>query len=313
MLGTSLRPTVGTPVNRTPIRASIAVAVVAASLALVLGGCASASTAGSNGATSSSGARTRILSGTVLLTDDDGWSAPGLQALKKALVDDGHKVVVVAPLGNESGTGASVTTTGTLSVSTPNSDRKVFAVDGTPADSVMLGLTGIGLAKPSLVISGINPGYNVGDDLNYSGTVGAAVAATLYGIPSIAVSMGGTDDASMAAAFVVKFVDKLDSAAASTWPKGSVLNLNYPAPGAKSPSSVELTSVADKRSMRAIYTHTAGDSYALSYVPDTKTAKGTDIAAVAANTVSVSAFPANRGATKPSYAKLRSFVATITP
>lgn len=281
----------------------------AASISLFLAGCSVTSPKLPIAATT----QTHILKSTVLLTNDDGWDAPGLVALKKALVADGHSVVVVAPLHNESGTGASVTTKGTLTATHPSGDKDVFAVDGTPADSVMLALTGLGLAKPSLLISGINPGYNVGDDLNYSGTVGAAIVATLYGIPSIAVSAATTDASATVADFVVKFVDRLDTAASSTWPNGSVINVNYPASAAKTPTAVEFTTVADNRSLRAVYTHTTGDSYALSYVPDAKTAKGTDIAAVADNDVSVSAFTASRRSTVAEYKQLRSFVAGLKP
>jgi 5'-nucleotidase len=123
----------------------------------------------------------------ILLSNDDGFQAPGLAALFDAVKDLGE-VVVVAPDKNCSGASNSLTLQRPLSVKTaPNG---FHYVDGTPADCVHLALTGLLEHKPDLVISGINDGPNMGDDTLYSGTVAAAMEGFLCGIPSLAFSMG---------------------------------------------------------------------------------------------------------------------------
>ncbi len=126
----------------------------------------------------------------ILLTNDDGIYAPGLAALEKALCRLGE-VYVVAPATEQSGVGHSIT------FQTPLSVKQVYvyenhwgwAVDGTPADCVKIGVTQICPRKPDLVVSGINSGFNAGINILYSGTVAGAVEGSLYGINSFAVSM----------------------------------------------------------------------------------------------------------------------------
>jgi 5'-nucleotidase len=283
---------------------------------LGLAGCSSSVSANSAGSK-----KLHILDGNILLSNDDGWRGPGLVALQNVLVADGYKVVVIAPENNESGSSVSLTTTGDLKVTQPSADKNIYAVDGTPADSMMVGLTGILSSPPSLVISGINPGYNVGDDLNYSGTVGAAVVGTLYGVPSIAVSAStpavGTDatkEYHSVATFIVSLLRKLNGAPTSAWPKRTVLNINYPyADSGTVPSGVKLTTVANQRALKAEYQKSADGSYSLTYVPDGTAAAGTDIATVDSGYISVSAFSADRGDAAPNTNKIASLINSITP
>ncbi len=179
----------------------------------------------------------------ILLTNDDGYRAPGLAAVRAALLAAGHRVTVVAPRANQSG--SSVRVTAGL-VRFAQVDDAVWVVDGSPADSVAVGLAHVFAQQPpDLVVSGANQGQNLGTIVNLSGTVGAAVLATLYRIPAIAVSVGiDLDEAGSeprpfpstlraypaAAALLVKVVGELAASRgdAPLLPPGALLNINYP-------------------------------------------------------------------------------------
>jgi 5'/3'-nucleotidase SurE len=122
----------------------------------------------------------------ILLTNDDGYDAPGLRVLRAALVADGHVVSVVAPARNRSGASVSISTEGTLTWR--EVEPGVVAVEGTPADCVRLALTMLRDSPPDLLVSGINFGQNVGSGTLSSGTVGAALTGASLGVPAIAVS-----------------------------------------------------------------------------------------------------------------------------
>ncbi len=130
---------------------------------------------------------------TILVTNDDGVSAPGINATVQALTALPHtKVTVVAPATNQSGTGAKVTG-GTLTVTdaTTASGYPAKAVAGYPADTIIWAIDDHGVAqRPDLVVSGINFGENIGPLASLSGTVGAAETALARGIPALAVSQG---------------------------------------------------------------------------------------------------------------------------
>ena len=122
----------------------------------------------------------------VLLTNDDGVHAPGLLALMKRVAEVAE-VVVVAPDRERSAVGHALTLHHPLRAA--RLGENVFSVDGTPTDCVNLGIHSLISFRPDLVISGVNRGGNVCDDVTYSGTVAAALEATLMGIPAIAVSL----------------------------------------------------------------------------------------------------------------------------
>jgi 5'-nucleotidase len=119
----------------------------------------------------------------ILATNDDGIHAPGLRVLADALGALG-RVVVVAPDRERSAIGHALTLHSPLRAAERTSDW--WAVDGTPTDCVNLGIHGLLKATPDLVVAGINHGANLGDDLTYSGTVAAAMEATLMGVPALA-------------------------------------------------------------------------------------------------------------------------------
>ena len=122
----------------------------------------------------------------ILLSNDDGYFAPGLAALERALSPLGT-VTVVAPERDRSGASNSLTLDRPLTVR--RAANGYFHVNGTPTDCVHLAVTGLLEAMPDIVVSGINDGANMGDDTIYSGTVAAATEGFLLGIPSLAVSL----------------------------------------------------------------------------------------------------------------------------
>ncbi len=122
----------------------------------------------------------------ILVSNDDGYNAPGLEALVQALKGLGE-LVVVAPETNCSGASNSLTLNRPLSVR--QASNGFFYVNGTPSDCVHIALTGLLDFRPDLVVSGINNGANMGDDTVYSGTVAAATEGHLFGIPAIAFSL----------------------------------------------------------------------------------------------------------------------------
>jgi 5'-nucleotidase len=166
---------------------------------------------------------------TILITNDDGIHAEGLWAIYRRLVDD-HAVTVVAPDRERSAIGHAITLHEPIRVvrMTINGGYSGFAVNGTPADCVKLGILELLEQRPDMVISGINPSPNVGVNLNYSGTVAAAKEAALFGIPAIAVSTASPNgaDYSDAAGFVT---DLARIVLRNGLPRGTFLNVNLPA------------------------------------------------------------------------------------
>jgi 5'-nucleotidase len=125
---------------------------------------------------------------TILLSNDDGIEAPGLKVLREGLSHLGE-IYVVAPWNEMSGASHSMTLRRPIEVK--KIDERTYKIRGTPADCVLLSLFGLLPKKPDLIISGINHGFNMGEDVIYSGTVAAAREGVLYGIPAMSVSIGG--------------------------------------------------------------------------------------------------------------------------
>jgi len=126
----------------------------------------------------------------ILLSNDDGYQAPGLKALLESTKEHGE-ITVVAPDENKSGASGSLTLSKVLTVKATG--ERYFAVDGTPVDCVHIGLNGLLDNEPDMVISGINSGSNLGDDVLYSGTVGAGVEQRRIACPGVAVSLVGSE------------------------------------------------------------------------------------------------------------------------
>src|SRR5579864_8718848 len=130
----------------------------------------------------------------ILVTNDDGVRSPGIEALADALEPLGE-VTIVAPLAEASAIGHALTLRRPLRLE-QLADR-VFAVDGTPSDCVNIAITTVFKGMPGLVVSGINKGWNLGDDVTYSGTVSGALEAALLGVPSVAVSLQYAGDTTL--------------------------------------------------------------------------------------------------------------------
>jgi 5'-nucleotidase len=125
----------------------------------------------------------------ILVTNDDGYRSEGIHALARALRDVGD-VTIVAPTTEASAIGHALTLRHVLRLEAI--DDRVFAVDGTPTDCVNIAVTHVFKGLPDLVVSGINKGWNLGDDVTYSGTVAGALEGALLGMPAIAVSLRQT-------------------------------------------------------------------------------------------------------------------------
>lgn len=237
----------------------------------------------------------------VLLTNDDGIEAEGLQTLRRALLEIPEiELAVVAPDGNRSATARSITTRRPLWVERVDfaDGTHGFATDGTPVDCVRL--TQLGLIedfKPEIVVSGINHGLNIGDDITYSGTVAAAFEALLLGVPGVAVSqqsrareidfrLGRAFDFELAATFAARLVAEVEEVPLAP---GTLLNVNVPG---GEPAGVEVTTLGKRiyedvlelqdeqhpnRRLFRIY----GDAVQTGDEP------GTDIAAIAAGRIAV--------------------------
>jgi len=164
---------------------------------------------------------------TVFLVNDDGYLSKGLNTLRKTLLKSGFKVVTVAPDRNMSGSSHSLTFTRPLKIEKHDKDF-YYVVDGTPADCVHLGYYIIlKEKKPDLLISGINTGPNLGRDVFYSGTVGAAREGTFFGIPSIALSPSSAKnvDFQTISNLALKIVNKVIE---KGLPEGVFFNISFP-------------------------------------------------------------------------------------
>src|ERR1044071_9722652 len=161
----------------------------------------------------------------VLLTNDDGIQATGLNAMRRALLGvPDVELAVIAPDSNRSATARSITTREPLWVDEIEFEDGTtgFATDGTPIDCVRFAALGLVDFQPELIVSGINHGSNLGDDITYSGTVAAALEGVVLGVPAIAVSQQSNRreldfrlckefDFDEAAVFVSRLVEELES------------------------------------------------------------------------------------------------------
>ncbi|HAA36433.1 MAG TPA: 5'/3'-nucleotidase SurE [Gammaproteobacteria bacterium] len=160
----------------------------------------------------------------ILISNDDGYLAPGLAALNAA-VSSIAETFVIAPDRNRSGASNSLTLTRPLRVSTAHNGFR--RLDGTPTDCVHVGLTGLMDPEPDMVIAGINHGANLGDDVLYSGTVAAAMEGRYLGFPAVAISLAGSDVQHFDAAARIA-LQVLERMQAHPLPRDSILNVNVP-------------------------------------------------------------------------------------
>ena len=228
----------------------------------------------------------------ILLTNDDGINAPGLEALRQAIAPLG-RVIVFAPDHNWSAAGHTKTMHKPLRVSrAPLQDgTEAYTTTGAPSDCVALALLGILPQRPDLVVSGINQGPNLGHDVTYSGTVAGAMEAVISGLPAVAVSLDSYEshDFSLAAKVAARIAGRV---LAKGLPAGVFLNVNVPClPPGSEPSGIAITRMG-RRVYRDVlierqdprgrpYYWIGGD------IPGGHLDEGTDIWAVANGYVSV--------------------------
>ncbi|CAM5314893.1 hypothetical protein SAVIM338S_00662 [Streptomyces avidinii] len=238
----------------------------------------------------------------ILLTNDDGYNAPGIRLAFARLTAAGHDVTIVAPLTNQSGAGTKTSSAPSVAVRHP--EPKVWAVDGSPGDSVSFGLSEVFEGKaPDLVVSGTNFGPNVAALATHSGTVGGAVAGLDAGVPAIALSTGGVaapDPVTTVNAmgptldFSVKLIDRLRSRARSgpLLPKGVGLNVNHPVMGADgkgTAAGVASTFQDPQALLKADYTDAGDGTWKVGVTVDLRPpARGGDVEAVSAGKIAVS-------------------------
>ena len=237
----------------------------------------------------------------VLLTNDDGMQADGIQALRRALeAAPGVELVTIAPNGNRSAIGRGITTRAPLSVERVDFDDGThgFMTDGTPVDCVRL--AGLGLVEgwtPELVVAGINHGANLGDDITYSGTVAAAMEGLMLGLPAVAVSQQAdhaandwSEDAAfdfeLAARFTARLVEGIEEV---PLPPGVLVNVNVP-PG--EPHEVEVCRMGKRVYRDALKLDSEEGAVRRFWIygefPGFQDEDGTDLAAVHAGRIAVS-------------------------
>ena len=164
----------------------------------------------------------------VLLTNDDGLDAPGLGVLREIAAQVAEEVWVVAPQRDQSGTSHSISLHAPLRVH--RHGERVFAVEGTPADSVVIGTRQLMReTPPDLILSGVNQGANLGTETVFSGTVGAAMTGLLLGVPSIALSLAFVRGNPVHwATALAHGPDVLRRVAPLPWRRRACLNINFP-------------------------------------------------------------------------------------
>jgi 5'-nucleotidase len=194
----------------------------------------------------------------ILISNDDGYQAPGIVALQEALRDIAE-VDVVAPEHNNSAKSNALTLHSPLYVHTAANGFRY--VNGTPADCVHIALTGLLGYRPDLVVSGINNGANMGDDTIYSGTVGAAMEAYLFGIPAIAFSQTekGWAHLDVAAAQARALVERLRTDVQAVGQGGApwLLNVNIPTLPAEQIKGLKVVRLGRRHAAERVITQTS--------------------------------------------------------
>jgi len=177
----------------------------------------------------------------VLVCNDDGINAPGLKLLEKVLTSLAREVWVAAPETEQSAVSHSLTLRRPLRIR--KLSARHFALDGTPTDCVLMGINEIMKSTPpDLVVSGVNRGGNLGEDVTYSGTVAAAMEGTLLGVPSVALSQVYADGHPVKWATAEKWTAKvLKKLTAESWPPGVLINVNFPDVTADRVTGIEVT------------------------------------------------------------------------
>jgi len=223
----------------------------------------------------------------ILLSNDDGYRAEGILCVARYLRELGE-VVIVAPELNRSGASNSLTLDAPLRVT--RVDEDVYFVNGTPTDCVHLAVTGLLDDEPDMVVSGINDGANLGDDVLYSGTVAAAMEGRFLGLPALAVSMGSRGGGHFETAgrvtrdLVRRLVDH-------PLPQDSILNVNVPDVGEAELGDWVATRLGHRHRAEAVIRDQDPRGRPIYWVgaagPEADAGPGTDFYAIARSQVSI--------------------------
>lgn len=230
----------------------------------------------------------------ILITNDDGYTSDGIKALAKS-IGKAHDIFVVAPDREQSASSHSLTLNHPLRMH--KIEKNVYTTDGTPTDCVMLAVHLLFKGKkPDMIISGINHGANMGDDVTYSGTIAAAIEGSILQIPSIAVSMANYKPGTpmnRAASFMLKIVNAYDKLKLDP---ATFLNINLPADNKRVYRKFEFTELGF-RHYKDIVIHKTDPRgkpyYWIGGRPEWKTTKGSDFEAVHRGVVSVTPLKLN--------------------
>lgn len=223
----------------------------------------------------------------ILVSNDDGVLAPGIKALSDAMMQFGA-VEVIAPDRNRSGASNSLTLMHPLRIR--RLDNHYHSVDGTPTDCVHLALTGYFSDEFDMVVSGINEGANLGDDVLYSGTVAAAIEGCNLGLPAIAVSLVGHQckHYATAAQIAAQLVRKLQT---ETLPPQTILNVNVPDLPFEQIQGIQITRLGTRHRGHQLHQSQDPRNHTIYWIgesgPHNESGPGTDFHAVAQGYVSV--------------------------
>jgi len=223
----------------------------------------------------------------ILLSNDDGYLAPGLACLAQALAPVAE-LDVVAPERDRSGASNSLTLIRPLRVQ--QATNGFYYIDGTPTDCVHLAITGLLKKEPDIVIAGINRGANLGDDVIYSGTVAAAMEGRFLGLPAIAVSLAGKAGAHFesAAQVVLRLLDKLKR---ESLPADTILNVNVPDIPYDQIAGFEATRLGHRHKAESVIRAADPHGNTIYWVgapgPEADAGPGTDFYAIRQNFVSI--------------------------
>ncbi len=223
----------------------------------------------------------------ILISNDDGYRAPGLACLTNTLRSHAE-ITVVVPDRDRSGASNSLTLDNPIRVS--EIDNGLIRVNGTPTDCVHLAITGLLDEEPDMVVSGINAGANLGDDVLYSGTVAAAMEGRFLGFPALAVSLTGNEyqHYQTAAKVVVKMLEHLQ---ADTMPADIILNINVPDVSWEQLAGFQVTRLGHRHKAEPVVKMTDPRGETVYWVgpsgPEQDAGEGTDFYAIKHNFVSI--------------------------
>ena len=224
----------------------------------------------------------------ILLSNDDGYQAKGLRTLAEGLVDLA-KVTIVAPDRNRSGASNSLTLDAPLRVEQVESD--IYSVNGTPTDCVHVAITGLLDEEPDMMISGINHGANLGDDVLYSGTVAAAMEGRFLGLPALAVSLVEKDGHNFETAVSVtrSLIERMID---DPLPRDTILNINVPDRPHEQLNGIEITRLGSRHKSEPVIRALDPKNRPIYWIgpagPGQDAGPGTDFHAIANDRVSIS-------------------------